>query len=124
MKRREQSAAKRATNGSSDPSALANPLPLFATAIMLLCNLGLFGCSAHNNSSRTAYEDAVLASDSPTLFRAPDESEAMDYDPWESFRAYVLIQLQRARSLCIEARRQGVVSSATSSGTTKSRQCV
>jgi phospholipid-binding lipoprotein MlaA len=30
-------------------------------------------------------EEAALASDSPTPLRAPDESEAIDYDPWESF---------------------------------------
>jgi len=54
-------------------------------AVTLLCVVSLFGCSAKNNSSRIAYEDAALASDSPTPLRTYDEIPAMDYDPWESF---------------------------------------
>jgi phospholipid-binding lipoprotein MlaA len=62
-------------------------LPVVA-ALMSLCVLGLCGCSAQNDSPRRRYmqaEEAALASDSPTSVRAPDESEAIDYDPWESF---------------------------------------
>ena len=56
---------------------------MLAVAITFLCGLGLIGCSSQKNSSRTAYEQAAIASDSS--LRAPGEGEMMDYDPWEPF---------------------------------------
>ena len=60
------------------------------TALLVsLCVLGLSGCALRDTSLPTLHmraADAALASDSPTASHAlPGESEAMDYDPWESF---------------------------------------
>jgi phospholipid-binding lipoprotein MlaA len=82
FKGRVPSAAARAGEGPSVLCARAKSFRLLTAAITLLCSLSLFGCSANNSSSRTAYKDAVVASDSPTPFRSPG---GLDYDPWESF---------------------------------------
>lgn len=61
---------------------------MLAAVVVAISTLSLFGCSTHADSSRTAYtpaEEAALASDLPGPHRAALESEALDYDPWESF---------------------------------------
>jgi phospholipid-binding lipoprotein MlaA len=58
---------------------------LLAVGLALLCVVVVSGCSSQDNSSRRAYspsEKAALASDEPGR-RATDETEGMDYDPWE-----------------------------------------
>jgi len=49
-------------------------------AITLLFAVTLLGCSSQKNASRTASEQAAIASDLPN---APGASAGMDYDPWE-----------------------------------------
>jgi phospholipid-binding lipoprotein MlaA len=49
---------------------------LILAAITLLFGLSLLGCSSQKSASRTAYEQAAIASDMPN--RA-----GLDYDPWE-----------------------------------------
>ena len=66
-------------------SARAQSFALLAPVVMVLCAFNLIGCCSKNISSRMAYPDLALASDLPTAFHAPAESEATDYDPWESF---------------------------------------
>jgi phospholipid-binding lipoprotein MlaA len=82
------SAAKSATNVALVLYTRAHSLPRVVAALIALCALGLFGCSAQNDSSRmpfTQAEEAALASDSPAPLRTPGGSQTMDYDPWESF---------------------------------------
>jgi phospholipid-binding lipoprotein MlaA len=63
------------------PLALSRARLPLAAAFVLLVTLGLFGCSAQGDSSRATYDQAIIASDSPS----PARSEETDYDPWESF---------------------------------------
>ena len=61
--------------GRRFPSILAAVAVLFFAATFL-------GCSSQGNPSRTAYEQAAIASDLPT---PSSESVGIDYDPWEPF---------------------------------------
>jgi phospholipid-binding lipoprotein MlaA len=53
---------------------------MILAAITLLFAVSLLGCSSQNNASRTAYDQAAIASDLPN---ASGASAGMDYDPWE-----------------------------------------
>ena len=76
--------ARSATKAPS-MSSVGNPSLLsLAAAFILLTSIGLFGCSAHGDTSQNSSASdkrAILASDSAS----PDLSEGMDYDPWEPF---------------------------------------
>jgi phospholipid-binding lipoprotein MlaA len=69
-------------------SAHAVSSSMLAAVVVAISSLSLFGCSTHVDSSRRAYtptEEVALASDLPGAHRAAPVSEALDYDPWESF---------------------------------------
>ena len=57
--------------------------------MVALCILGLFGCSGQTywwtDSPPAQPKETALASDSPAPLDMVGESQAMDYDPWESF---------------------------------------
>ena len=80
------SAARLATKGLSVLYGRIRVFGLLAGAAMLLSSTSLFGCSAHNPLSLKPYDEAEMASsDLPTSVPATDGSDAVDYDPWESF---------------------------------------
>jgi phospholipid-binding lipoprotein MlaA len=76
------------SKGPSLLSAHAFSSSILAAIVVAFSCLSLSGCSTHADSSRRAYtpaEEVALASDLPGPHRAAPESEALDYDPWESF---------------------------------------
>ena len=65
-----------------------HPPPRVTAAVVALCILGLFGCSGQTywwNRPPAQPKETALASDSPAPLDMVGESQAMDYDPWESF---------------------------------------
>jgi phospholipid-binding lipoprotein MlaA len=78
----------RLSKRSSFLSAHALSCLISAAVVVAISCLSLSGCSTRADSSRRGYtpaEEAALASDSPSPRRAALGSEALDYDPWESF---------------------------------------
>jgi phospholipid-binding lipoprotein MlaA len=80
-----ESPAPGGTKGPARSSAGSGGLLMLALAVVVLVGVGLPGCSLQNDppsSSSADEEQAALASDHSL---APDSSEGVDYDPWESF---------------------------------------
>jgi hypothetical protein len=82
-------AAMHTTNGLLVVSERPRSFRLIAASLTLFCGTSLLGCTAKTLSSRTACEQAALASDSRIPLR-PGGSDVLDYDPWEAFNQQTL----------------------------------